>query len=145
MRWLFDRSRREWLAGGTGALASLVCGIHCLALPVFSAMMFFAGIGLHAQVSLELALMGGSFALAMLAFLPAALAGRNSFALQAAAFALVFFLAAWQMSALGVLVRQSLSISSSLLLLVAHGQNLWQLRYATADTECSLQHCQPQA
>nr|MCU0228839.1 hypothetical protein [Bryobacterales bacterium] len=80
-----------------------------------------------------------------LAFLPAALAGRNPFALQTAGFALVFFLAAWQMGWLGGLVRQSLSVSSSLLLLVAHAQNLWLLRNPGHAGAASLRHCHPPA
>ncbi len=144
MEWLFDSSRREWLAGGVGAAASLLCGIHCLALPFFSAAMLLAGVSLHSQASLEIVLMAGSFLLAVLVFLPAAMEGRNPFALQAAVFALLFFLAAWQVGALGALVRQSLSVSASLMLLVAHGQNLWKLWRTPAQPRCALRQCHPQ-
>lgn len=138
MARLIDRTRMERLAGGVGAAASLVCGLHCMALPLFSALMLFAGVSLHTQASLELTLMAGSFLLAAAAFLPAALEGRNPFALQAAALALLFFLAGWQASWLGMLVRQSLTVSASLMLLLAHAQNLWRLRHHGMRT---LRHC----
>lgn len=144
MEWLMDRTRMERMAGGVGAAASLICGIHCMAVPLFSAVMLFAGVSLRSQVSLEFGLMAASFVLALVAFLPSAIEGRNAFALQAAVLAMVFFVAAWQMASLGALLRQSLSVSASLMLLVAHGQNLWRLRQTSASAACALRHCRPQ-
>lgn len=107
--------------------------------------MLFVGVSWRMQSSLELAFMAGSFLLAIIVFLPAAIGGRNPFALQAATLAILFFLSGWQFASLSGLLRETLTVSASMLLLVAHVQNLWQLRRTAMSASCALQHCHPSA
>lgn len=145
MRGSREGSRFVRAAGATGAIAGLLCGIHCIALPAFTAAMLLMGVSLHRQATLEMLLMAGSLLLAILVFLPAAISGRNPFALQAALFALLFYLMGWQLTGAEPLMRQSLTVSASLLLVVAHIHNLWLLRQPHAEEPCGLDYCQPRA
>lgn len=124
------------------ALASLLCGIHCIALPTFTAAMLLMGVSLRQQVALELTLMLGSMGLAIIAFFPSALAGRNAFSLQATILALGFYLLSWQLSNASELMRQSLAVSASLLLVVAHGHNLWRMHIAKPQPACAFSFCE---
>jgi len=45
----------------------------------------------------------------------------------------------------GALLRQSLSVSAALTLLVGHAQNYRQMRRMAATAFCSLRHCPPHA
>jgi hypothetical protein len=136
----------EGTTGTLGVVASLVCGIHCMAWPAFTATLLIAGVSLPMQASLELALIGASFLFAFVTFLPSALSGRSPFSLQSAALALGFFLLGWKMNSLSELLRQSFTVSASAMLLVAHGYNLWRLRTRGCKVEdAPLQTCQPSA
>jgi hypothetical protein len=140
-----ESRKLEGATGTLGFVASLVCGIHCMAWPAFTATLLVAGISLPMQASLELALIGASFLLAIVTFLPSALSGKSPFALQSAALALGFFLLGWKMNSLSELLRQSFTVSASAMLLVAHGYNLWRLRSRACKSGGSLHACQPSA
>lgn len=122
---LGEGCRLRRTAGTTGIILTVLCGVHCAALPTLTTAMLLMGIPLRQQATLEVVLMVANLSLAMFLFLPSAVEGRNLFSFQAVLIALLFFILGWQLSIATELLRQSLTLSSSILLVLAHGQHLW--------------------
>lgn len=119
----------QWFFRGSGAVsaaAGIVCGIHCAAVPLFTAALLALGLRPNAVSSWEIGLMLSAVSLGAVTFLPAAQRERNPFPLQAALIAGVYFVASWQLDFFSPLLRQSLAISASVLLVLAHIQHQWQ-------------------
>lgn len=129
MKISFNRTRLSASASTLSAAAGLLCGIHCAALPVATTALMVLGISPFSSAWAEVAVMLSAAGIALLTFWPRATRDGNAFPLQLALLSAGFFLASWQMAWLAPLLRQSLSVSAGLLLLLAHAQNLWTTRH----------------
>mgnify|MGYP000857959169 CR=1 FL=1 len=119
-----EGGRHHQTVGTVGIVLSLLCGVHCAALPVVSAALLLLGIPLRQQATWELVLTATNFAVGLIVFLPAASESRSPFPLQAMLVALLFFVSGWQLTFASELLRQSLTLTASILLILAHGQHL---------------------
>jgi hypothetical protein len=125
----------SWMVKGVKALSAamgLLCGVHCAFLPVATAALMALGISPFASAQAEVAMMLFAAAIAVLTFWPRATRDGNVFPLQASLLATAFFVAGWQMAWLTPLLRQSLSVSAGLMLVLAHAQSLWSTRSVCA-------------
>lgn len=122
---------KTWMVNGVNALSAatgLLCGVHCVFLPVATAALMALGISPFASAQAEVAVMLSAAGIAVLTFWPRATRDGNVFPLQASVVATAFFVAGWQLAWLTPLLRQSLSVSAGLMLVLAHLQNLWCTR-----------------
>jgi hypothetical protein len=126
---------QPWLANVARALCAatgLLCGVHCAFLPLATAALMALGISPFASARVEVAIMLSAAGIALLTFWPRATRDGNVFPLQASVLAAAFFVAGWQLAWLTPLLRQSLSVSAGLMLVVAHAQNFWSTRNVCA-------------
>lgn len=129
MKISFNQTRLSATASTLSAAAGLLCGIHCAVLPVATATLMAVGISPFASAWAEVAIMLSAAGIALVTFWPRATREGNAFPLQLALLSAGFFVTSWQMAWLSPLMRQSLSVSAGLLLLLAHAQNLWTARH----------------
>lgn len=118
--------------GALSALAGLLCALHCMLLPLATGALVVLGISPFRSPLAEVVLMMGAASLAIVSFWPRAIRDGNTFPLQVTVLAVAFFLTGWQFGGMSPLVRQSLSVSGGLLLVLAHAQNAWSARRGSA-------------
>lgn len=118
--------------GTLSAIAGLLCALHCMLLPLATGALVALGISPFRSPQAEVVLMMGAASLAILSFWPRAIRDGNTFPLQVSVLAVAFFLTGWQSGGMSPLVRQSLSVSGGLLLVLAHAQNTWSARRRSA-------------
>jgi hypothetical protein len=101
-------------------------------LPLATGALVVLGISPFRSPLAEVVLMMGAASLAIVSFWPRAIRDGNTFPLQVTVLAVAFFLTGWQFGGMSPLVRQSLSVSGGLLLVLAHAQNAWSARRGSA-------------